>query len=147
MKKLRDDLITPSDFQRIFGVSRRTAKRWDSDGTRPEIIALARLVKLQDLGAVDPAWTGWVIRRGRLYDPLGSSYRGWQPEHVRGLEYAHDLRRALEREVADLRKKTGFAKERVAFYPGDRRLRDRRHTPRRGPEAAARPRLSATPEP
>lgn len=126
MQKLRDDLITASDYQRIFGVSRRTARRWDLHGAKPHIVAIARLVKLQDLGAIDPAWDGWKIRSGRLYDPLGSTLRGWAPEQVRALEYLHDHRRALELQLTELRAKAGLARGRIAIFPGDRRRWDRR---------------------
>lgn len=84
--------LLPSDLQRIFGVSRRTALRWIRDGTRPEIIALARLVALADLGILAPEWRGWRIVDGELFDPLHSSTRGYRPAELRALPYcrSHD---------------------------------------------------------
>lgn len=146
MRKLPCELFTTSDLQRIFGVSRRTARRWMVEGLRPELLALARLVKLQDLGAIDPAWSGWIIRDGRLYDPQGSAYRGWKPEQVRALEYLHELRRALVDQVDQLKAKKGLASVGVPLFPGDRRRWDRRQVRGRRQELAGRPPLSATPE-
>ncbi len=133
MAKERTDLILPAQFQRVFGVSRRTAKRWSSSGTKPQTIALARLVIAGDLGAVAAPWRGWIIRQDRLYDPLGSAMRGWTPEHVRALEYLHDLVRAQQREIAKLRDPEREPRQLTTLsrpaQSTERRLKDRRATP------------------
>ncbi len=73
MTKTKDDLLLPGDFQRIFGVSRRTARRWIYTGTTHQRVSLARLVTIGDLTSIAEAWRGWRIVQGRLYDPLGSA--------------------------------------------------------------------------
>jgi hypothetical protein len=103
MKKQRSDNLLPIDFQRIFGVSRRTAKRWTRTGTRAEAVAIAELIVLGNLGAIATDWHGWTLRQNRLYDPLGSATQGWTPEQVRALPYLHDLVNALQRDISALR--------------------------------------------
>ena len=51
------------------GVSRRTLKRWKRTGHVPRWAQI--LIRLLDgeLDAIDPAFSGWIIRRGELVSP------------------------------------------------------------------------------
>jgi hypothetical protein len=62
---------------RALGVSRRTWRRWQEGKARipRAVVLLARLFVNGDLGALDPAWQGWILRRGKLWDTEHSN--GW----------------------------------------------------------------------
>lgn len=105
MKTTELETLLPSDFQRIFGVSRRTALRWFQIGVRRELADLARFLTHQDLGIFAPEWRGWTLRRGELFDPLHTSTRGYTPEEIRALPYINAqvsaYRAAIARDKAD----------------------------------------------
>lgn len=52
------------------GVSRRTWRRWMDGRARipSAVVLLARLLVDGELGALDPAWRGWRLVRGKLWD-------------------------------------------------------------------------------
>jgi len=83
------DGLQPVDLQRVFGISRRSALRWITQGVRPEIVALTRLVTLGDLGGIAPEWRGWILRRGQLHDPESSATIGFTPSELRALPLVH----------------------------------------------------------
>lgn len=55
------------DIARICRVSLKTAQRWKAGQSVPPESALMLL--RGDLGAFDPAWAGWCVRRGQLISP------------------------------------------------------------------------------
>src|SRR5580704_15984366 len=61
--------ISTAEIARICRVHERTARRW-KDGTRRPL-ATSLMILSADLGVFDPAWCGWVIRRGKLISPEG----------------------------------------------------------------------------
>lgn len=52
------------------GVSRRTWRRWMDGKARipAAVVLLAQILVGGDLGAINPAWTGWRIVNGKLWD-------------------------------------------------------------------------------
>lgn len=63
--------IPISELARICRVSLKTARRWKLGQTVPPKSALMLLSG--DLGCLDPAWSGWIVRDGSLWSP-----EGWQ---------------------------------------------------------------------
>jgi uncharacterized protein DUF3653 len=61
--------ININEVARICHVSIKTATRWKNGTTCPP--KSARLLLLGDLGCLDDAWAGWVVRRGALISPEG----------------------------------------------------------------------------
>jgi hypothetical protein len=61
--------IPTAEIARICCVSLRTARRWKDGARRPPATSL--MILSADLGVFDPAWCGWVIRRGILISPEG----------------------------------------------------------------------------
>lgn len=61
--------INISELARICHVSLKTARRWKEGSTCPPMSA--RLLLAGDLGCLDSAWAGWVVRRGALISPEG----------------------------------------------------------------------------
>lgn len=59
----------PGRWQRV-GVSRRTWNRWMDGKCRipRAVVELAHILVNGDLGAIDPAWNGWHVARGKLWD-------------------------------------------------------------------------------
>lgn len=57
------------EIARICHVDLTTARRWKRGTRRPPKSAI--LLILGDLGCFDPAWRGWVTRRGKLISPEG----------------------------------------------------------------------------
>lgn len=58
-----------SEIARICRVSLKTARRWKAGSTCPPAYAI--LILRGDLGALDTAWAGWLVRRGKLLSPEG----------------------------------------------------------------------------
>jgi hypothetical protein len=61
--------IPTAEIARICLVNERTARRWKDGARRPPATSL--MILSADLGVFDPAWRGWVIRRGKLMSPEG----------------------------------------------------------------------------
>jgi Phage protein len=61
--------ISTAEICRICRVHERTARRWKDGTRRPPATSL--MILSADLGVFDPAWSGWVIRRGKLISPEG----------------------------------------------------------------------------
>lgn len=57
----------------VCGVDLTTARRWKRGAICPPQTALALLSG--DLGFFDPAWQGWVLRKGCLWSPEGWGIR------------------------------------------------------------------------
>ena len=76
----------PKGVERITGVSNATVRRWGRGGTIPEPARrLILLTKMRDLGAIDPAWAGWSIHDGRLYE--SDTLESYSPGQVASLFY------------------------------------------------------------
>lgn len=60
--------LSRAQLAQLLGVDPRTVQRWLTGQTQPPPYAmrLVRLVALGELGAIDPAFDGWVLRGGRL---------------------------------------------------------------------------------
>jgi hypothetical protein len=61
--------ININEVARICHVSIKTATRWKNGTTCPPMSA--RLLLCGDLSCLDPAWAGWVARKGVLISPEG----------------------------------------------------------------------------
>ncbi len=61
--------LPAEEIARICRVSLTTAKRWKRGKNSPPAAALMMLAN--DLGAFDPAWSGWCLRNGALISPEG----------------------------------------------------------------------------
>jgi DNA-binding transcriptional regulator YiaG len=59
-----------------LGVGLRTVQLWDKGKNRVPwpVVRLLRIIRLGDLGALDPTWTGWTINRNGLWSPTGKKY-------------------------------------------------------------------------
>jgi transcriptional regulator with XRE-family HTH domain len=94
MYKRPDELFGMSvkDIARVARVDPSTARRWKR-GTSP-VPAGMLLLLCGDLGSLDPAWSGWVIRQGLLCSP-----ENWTctPGHVRAMQLHHAQVRELRR--------------------------------------------------
>lgn len=67
----------------FLGVCVRTIRHWDSGRNRVPwaAVKLLRLLRLGDLGALHPAWHGWLLRRdGDLVSPNGYRFAPWRLE-------------------------------------------------------------------
>lgn len=71
--------------------SERTRRRWQKRGIPARARALAG-----DLAAIDPAWAGWILRRGELVSPEGLCFR---PGEVLSIPLRIQQVRALERDA------------------------------------------------
>ncbi len=69
-----------------------TARRWKRTGNVPAaaVVAIRALYEC-DLGALDRAWAGWILRRGELVSPAGDRL-------TPGMVLAGKYYRELERE-------------------------------------------------
>lgn len=104
MKKkhpLSDVLIGLSikEIVRRARVDASTARRWKRGDIVPSAGIL--LVLAGDLGAFDPAWTGWLLRKGRLRSPDNNF--SVTPGDVRALEIQWAQIKAYRRETLMLR--------------------------------------------
>jgi hypothetical protein len=61
--------ININEIARICRVDLATARRWKRGATCPPKTAL--MILAGDLGAFDPEWRGWCLRRGELVSPEG----------------------------------------------------------------------------
>lgn len=87
-----------NEIARICHVDLATARRWKRGATCPPKTALMLLCG--DLGCLDPAWSGWVLRKGQLISP-----EGWiaTPGHVRSLQMLQATLGTYRRENAALK--------------------------------------------
>src|SRR5882672_2353045 len=71
MSTIKSDLwgFPAKDIARICQVDVTTARRWKKGAICPPDFVLPLL--LGDLGFLDPAWRGWLLRRGHLVSPEG----------------------------------------------------------------------------
>jgi transcriptional regulator with XRE-family HTH domain len=61
--------IPAEEIARRCGVSLKTAQRWKRGATRmPKTSAM---ILAGDLGCFDPAWKGWILRKGQIISPEG----------------------------------------------------------------------------
>lgn len=56
-----------NEIAQLCGVSLKTAKRWRAGQAVPPPTAI--MILSGDLGHLDPAWSGWKVRRGKLISP------------------------------------------------------------------------------
>ena len=63
--------INAEEIARRCGVNLATAHRWKRGTSR--IPKAAAMILSGDLGHLDPAWSGWVLRNGKLI-----SAEGWE---------------------------------------------------------------------
>jgi len=61
--------ISGEEIARRCRVSIATARRWKRGDMR--IPDTAAMILSSDLGQLDPAWCGWVLRDGKLISPEG----------------------------------------------------------------------------
>jgi hypothetical protein len=62
--------MSADEIAGLTGASVRTARRWRQDRQLPEPVQkLAQILMRGDLGSIDPAWSGWAVRRGTLASP------------------------------------------------------------------------------
>ena len=61
--------INAEEVARRCKVDVRTARRWKRGDSR--IPETAAMILSGDLGQIDPAWRGWVLRDGKLISPEG----------------------------------------------------------------------------
>lgn len=72
-----------------------TARRWKRQGYAPApALALIGALHQHDLGAIAPAWAGWVLRDGDLVSPEGDRFT---PGMVRAGKYHRQRAAELER--------------------------------------------------
>jgi hypothetical protein len=84
-----------------LGLPLRTVRRYKAAGTLPFPWAVVWAVKgLGDLGAVDPAFRGWIVRQGQIFAPEGY---GFTPGELSAIPIRTQQLRALERERAEPR--------------------------------------------
>ncbi len=85
----------------LVGVSLRTIGHWETGRTRPSFAAfkLLRVYRHGDL--IDPAWSGYCLRRGRLVTPEGHAFEpadmAWLSLLVRRAAAFSELRRGRDR--------------------------------------------------
>lgn len=94
--------LSAKDIARICRVDLTTARRWlrGAHCPPPEALILLELVYTGDLGFLDPAWAGWVLRRGLLCSP-----ENWiaTPGAVRAMQLKEAQVRTLTQELMELR--------------------------------------------
>lgn len=75
-----------------------TARRWLRGAICPP--KTAQMILSGDLGIFDPAWAGWIVRRGKLVSP-----ENWisTPGEVRATQMVEAQLQALRHEVKRLR--------------------------------------------
>lgn len=63
--------ISVKDLVAICGVDITTARRWRRGSNLPPsyVLDFVNAKKFGDLGFLDPAWRGWVLRQGHLVSP------------------------------------------------------------------------------
>lgn len=102
MSDLRDILksLTAQQISERCQVDLATARRWRRQATCPP--KTAQMILTGDLGIIDPAWAGWVLRRGLLCSP-----ENWTatPGDVRAMQLKEAQVSALRRETLELRAK------------------------------------------
>jgi len=83
--------LSIKEIARIARVDPTTARRWKR-GAVPVPAGILLLLS-GDLGCFDPAWSGWVLRRGMLISP-----EGWEaaPGHVLATRF-HEIQIAAYR--------------------------------------------------
>lgn len=87
--------LTAKQIAAICGVDLATARRWRRQAICPprSALILLEMVYSGDLGLLDPAWKGWVLRRGVLCSP-----ENWTctPGDVRAIQF-HEAQIAVYR--------------------------------------------------
>src|SRR6185312_1983157 len=92
--QLRLKSLTVKEICEICRVDPATARRWRRQATCPP--KTAQMLLLGDLGILDPAWAGWVLRRGLLCSP-----ENWTctPGDVRAMQLKEAQVQASRREL------------------------------------------------
>lgn len=91
--------LSIKDIARICGVDLSTARRWKRGATY--LPDAARKLLSRDLGHMDPAWAGWVLRRGVLISPEGLEAT---PGDVMAIQFTQAQLSAWRIEAHQLRK-------------------------------------------
>lgn len=109
----RDTYGRPADRLAIVtGASARTVRRWKAAGRLPA--TAARLLALLDegnLGALDAAWEGFILRGPELWTPERERVT---PGDVRALHWYRQLADELRRELGRPRQRDLFAPPEIA---------------------------------
>ncbi len=101
--------LTVGSLGERLGVPAVTARRWLRTGRLPALARLAALVILGgDLGAIDPAWKGWTLTRGKIVSPENWDYTPGDVmsltfERARASSYAAKLRYATRADFIEAR--------------------------------------------
>ncbi len=85
---MRQPFWTVAGLEGRIGVSRITLQRWKRTRRLPRWAAI--LIRLLDgeLEAIDPAFAGWIIRRGQLVSPENWCFT---PGEIRSIPILHTL--------------------------------------------------------
>ncbi|WP_448097659.1 VC1465 family Xer recombination activation factor [Luteibacter yeojuensis] len=69
-------LLNRKTAAKYLGVCLRTIRHWDAGRNRVpwSVVRLLRVLRCGGLGALVPEWSGWIIKRGKIFSPDG---RGW----------------------------------------------------------------------
>lgn len=84
--------LSSEQLAELTGVHVTTARRWMREKGAPAAICRALAVlRFGRLAALDPQWSGWIIRDGRLWSPENDD---WSPGEVRAGRVASQASRA-----------------------------------------------------
>jgi DNA-binding transcriptional regulator YiaG len=77
----RSCLLSQRACAEFLGIAQGTVRNWDRGRSRvPKVvIRLLRLRRNGELGDLEPAWEGWLLRGDRLISPEGREFR---PQHM-----------------------------------------------------------------
>ena len=113
--------LKPAEAAFLFGRDEGTIAGWEAQERAPAAVWRALLAMAGDLGAVDEAFSGWTLVRGKLYS--ADMVDGWTPGEIRALPY---LRGAIDAYRNERAKRLG--------RPGLESEADSRRTDPRGAE-------------
>jgi hypothetical protein len=81
----------------LFGVTPETVQAWQSANLAPAEVWRALLAMAGEFEAVDKAWKGWRIQKGKLYAPDLAD--GFTPGQIRALPFLHGALKAYRRQA------------------------------------------------
>jgi len=92
--------LTAQQIADLCQVDLATARRWRRQAICPPKSAQILLMAPGDLGWLDPAWGGWLLRKGLLISP-----EGWEatPGDVRAMQLKEAQVSALRRDLFEAR--------------------------------------------